>query len=179
MVNFMAKFCANCGTKLDDNQMFCHHCGKPVEPQTMENHASQPNGNPAKQSNPQSLAKKAVTQSGAANQDIWETIRRDYLRPEGRLNRKAYIIRQCIVSVASMIPYMLLEMELEILAGVFFLLLGIAGLMLNIKRCHDLDKTGWFVLLLAVPLLNAVVLLYLLFARGTYGDNAYGPDPLQ
>lgn len=81
--------------------------------------------------------------------------------------------------MANIIPYILLEMEFDILAGLFFLLTGISSIMLNIKRSHDLDKTGWFVLLLAVPLLNAAVLLYLFFARGTYGDNAYGPDPLQ
>lgn len=173
----MAKFCTNCGTKLDENEKFCHHCGKPVG--TTNAPASTPMGPSPKPSTPPPFVQTEVLQTSPVKRDIWEIIRRDFLSPEGRLNRKPYFIRQCILSVANIIPYILLEMEFDILAGLFFLLTGISSIMLNIKRSHDLDKTGWFVLLLAVPLLNAAVLLYLFFARGTYGDNAYGPDPLQ
>lgn len=37
----MAKFCANCGAKLDENEKFCHQCGKPVESQGAEPAATQ------------------------------------------------------------------------------------------------------------------------------------------
>lgn len=39
-----------------------------------------------------------------------------------------------------------------------------------IKRAHDVNKSGWFIL---VPVYN----LYLLFAKGTDDDNNYGVKP--
>lgn len=40
----------------------------------------------------------------------------------------------------------------------------------NVKRCHDLNNSGWFML---IPLYG----LWMLFAEGTDGDNDYGSDP--
>ena len=58
-------------------------------------------------------------------------------------------------------------------------------IMLNIRRFHDLDRTGWFVLLFKVvgfipfigPLAN-VANLFWFALPGTMGPNQYGPDPL-
>jgi hypothetical protein len=41
-----------------------------------------------------------------------------------------------------------------------------------IRRIHDTNKSAWFFLL---PVYN----IFLLFVRGTKGDNSYGVDPLQ
>ena len=48
-----------------------------------------------------------------------------------------------------------------------------------VKRCHDRDKTGWFIFIMLVPLIGPIWLLVELgFLRGTTGPNRYGPDPL-
>lgn len=47
------------------------------------------------------------------------------------------------------------------------------------KRCHDRNKSGWWMLLLMIPLFG--FLWYLIECgclKGTDGDNRYGPDPL-
>lgn len=49
--------------------------------------------------------------------------------------------------------------------------------ILNIQRCHDLNKSGWFSLLLIIPAVNIFGALYLLFAPGTSGANEYGNRP--
>ncbi len=46
-----------------------------------------------------------------------------------------------------------------------------------VRRCHDMGKSGWFVLLSFVPIANIVVGLMLLFASGDPGENEYGPNP--
>ena len=54
-----------------------------------------------------------------------------------------------------------------------------AGLCLGIKRYHDLDKPGAWLLLLLVPVIGG--LIYFIQAgclRGTVGANRYGSDPL-
>ncbi|MBQ8418643.1 MAG: DUF805 domain-containing protein, partial [Phascolarctobacterium sp.] len=48
-----------------------------------------------------------------------------------------------------------------------------------VRRCHDLDRSGYWGLLVLIPVVNFFFLLYLLFAKGTEGWNQYGPDPLE
>lgn len=48
---------------------------------------------------------------------------------------------------------------------------------IGIKRLHDLDQTGWFLLVTVIPVVNLIFCLWLLFWPGTKGDNQYGPDP--
>lgn len=61
--------------------------------------------------------------------------------------------------------------------GIAFLFIG--GISLNMRRIHDLGMAEYWITLLSLPLVNLFFSLYLLFAKGTDGDNQYGPDPLQ
>ena len=62
---------------------------------------------------------------------------------------------------------------------ILLLLLTVIGLLLAIKRCHDRDRSGWFVLVALIPVIGGVWLLVELgFLRGTVGPNRYGPDPV-
>lgn len=45
------------------------------------------------------------------------------------------------------------------------------------RRLHDIGKSGWWLLLLIVPLANILLLLYMYFTRGDEGVNAYGLPP--
>lgn len=47
-----------------------------------------------------------------------------------------------------------------------------------IRRLHDRNKSGWFILLLLIPIVQFLMLLYLLFARGCNRANRFGhPRP--
>jgi uncharacterized membrane protein YhaH (DUF805 family) len=51
--------------------------------------------------------------------------------------------------------------------------------MFGVKRCHDRDRPGWYLLIWFVPLIGQIWLsIELAFFRGTSGPNRYGPDPL-
>ena len=51
-------------------------------------------------------------------------------------------------------------------------------LLANIaKRCHDLGKSGFFGLLLIIPLVNIAIGIYLAFSQGDLNDNEYDPSP--
>lgn len=52
------------------------------------------------------------------------------------------------------------------------------NLVVGIKRCHDRGRSGWFLLIGLVPLLNIWLLVELGFLRGTIGMNRFGADPL-
>ncbi len=62
---------------------------------------------------------------------------------------------------------------------VLTLVLGLAGLLISVKRCHDRGRSGWFLLASLIPLAGPIwVLVELGFLRGTVGPNRFGPDPL-
>ncbi|TXR53892.1 DUF805 domain-containing protein [Reinekea thalattae] len=48
----------------------------------------------------------------------------------------------------------------------------------TIKRCHDLNKSGWFCLLCFVPVIGVLPSLYLLFVKGDDSANNYGESSL-
>ncbi|MBE9516049.1 MAG: DUF805 domain-containing protein [Proteobacteria bacterium] len=65
-----------------------------------------------------------------------------------------------------------------ITSGIFSLLALYPSIVISIKRCHDRDRTGWFVLVAFIPLVNLWYLIEIMFLKGTTGSNKYGSDPL-
>lgn len=51
------------------------------------------------------------------------------------------------------------------------------SIVIYVKRAHDRGRSGWFVLLLFVPVLNIWALVEFLFLPGTAGANTYGSQP--
>jgi uncharacterized membrane protein YhaH (DUF805 family) len=58
------------------------------------------------------------------------------------------------------------------------LVLFLPTLALSIRRLHDLDRSGWWFLLIFIPLIGGIWLLVWFCMRGTRGTNRFGPDPL-
>ena len=53
------------------------------------------------------------------------------------------------------------------------------SLAIYAKRWHDRDKSGWWSLIMLVPLIGALwMIIELGFLRGTEGPNRFGPDPI-
>ena len=110
-----------------------------------------------------------------------------FMRCDNRLNRKRYIMRLLALWVVGLASVMILGtlfntykikafVYLEFILVVVFL---IAAVPLKIRRLHDLDRSGWWVLPVFVPVVHFLFILYLLFWKGTEGPNKYGPDPLE
>ena len=53
----------------------------------------------------------------------------------------------------------------------------IPQIAITIRRLHDTDRSGWFYLLILVPIANLYV-VYLTLVKGTTGNNRFGADPL-
>ncbi|MBW8840974.1 MAG: DUF805 domain-containing protein [Sphingomonadales bacterium] len=58
-----------------------------------------------------------------------------------------------------------------IIIWVFYLAVLVPSIAVGVRRMHDQDKSGWFIL---IPIANLV--FYCL--PGTPGPNRFGPDPL-
>ena len=124
-----------------------------------------------------------------------DNIREMFFSWEGRLNRKAYILRCLTLGLIMTAIYILLMVitfttaaaqmgnDLPMMGAfgatyILYLPFIISGYLLAIRRLHDLNMSGFFCLLNFVPLVNIGLGLYLFFKKGTEGDNDYGSDPL-
>lgn len=64
-----------------------------------------------------------------------------------------------------------------ILLILFCLAVFVPSIAVQVRRFHDQDKSGWFVLLNFIPYLGGLVVLVFMCLEGTRGPNRYGPDP--
>lgn len=65
----------------------------------------------------------------------------------------------------------------KILKG-FSSIMSILFIPFSIRRLHDLNKSGWFLLISLIPIINFFFGIYAGFFKGTEGPNDYGEDPL-
>jgi uncharacterized membrane protein YhaH (DUF805 family) len=52
------------------------------------------------------------------------------------------------------------------------------SLAVAVRRLHDVDRSGWWILLFLIPIIGAIVLIVWFCTQGTDGENRFGPDPL-
>jgi uncharacterized membrane protein YhaH (DUF805 family) len=55
--------------------------------------------------------------------------------------------------------------------------LFLPGLAVAVRRLHDTNRSGWWVLI-AFTIIGVIPLIIWFATRGTIGDNQHGPDPL-
>ena len=126
----------------------------------------------------------------------------------GRINRQPFWIGFIVLWIVQMIAYFILMMlfgasmpamdpnlpadqaeaaAVNAMSGMMIMIpIFILGLLflwpslaLYTKRWHDRNKSGWWTLIMLVPVIGPLwMLIELGFLRGTDGANNYGPDPL-
>ena len=63
------------------------------------------------------------------------------------------------------------------LTMLFMLAILVPNLAVGARRLHDLDKSGWWLLIGLIPFFGGLYLLFLFAQPGTSGPNSYGADP--
>ena len=97
-----------------------------------------------------------------------------FLLWRGRASRKTYWLCGILPAIPMSVIGSRFDLPLWLTLSVLLAAIYI-GLMLSIKRSHDLGYTGFFSLVLLVPLLNLWPLVVFGFFQGTEGENKYGP----
>ena len=64
-----------------------------------------------------------------------------------------------------------------VIMSVFALAMLVPSIAAGIRRLHDTDRSGWWLLIGLVPLIGAIVLIVFFVTQGTQGPNKYGDDP--
>ena len=63
--------------------------------------------------------------------------------------------------------------------SIFLLAILLPSIAVAVRRLHDTDRSGWFYLLIFVPIIGPVVLIVFFIQQGTNGRNRFGDDPLR
>ncbi len=106
------------------------------------------------------------------------------LDPRGRISRRGFWIWGVAVPIGlGIVLHALLgiaRVKAETAENVVNLVLLWPALAVSIKRWHDRDESGWWVLVALVPVIGWLYMLFVNgFLRGTDGPNRYGPPPLR
>jgi len=62
-------------------------------------------------------------------------------------------------------------------AAIFPILLVLPTATMIVRRLHDLEKSGWWFLIVLIPLVGILYLIYLFIQEGDLNENIYGPVP--
>lgn len=61
--------------------------------------------------------------------------------------------------------------------AIFVLAVIIPHIAVGIRRLHDTDHSGWWLLIALIPIIGPIVLLVFLCTQGDQGPNRFGDDP--
>lgn len=89
----------------------------------------------------------------------------------------AYIVLSILTGVFAAISTTLGNL-FALVAGIVVFVLSIAMLLQGIRRLHDRDMSGWWMLLILVPIIGGLVVLVLTILPGTPGTNRFGINPV-
>ncbi len=107
---------------------------------------------------------------------------RKYAVFEGRASRSEYwwftlvnVIISLLLTIAN--GSLSAEGSMNILAGIYGLLVFIPSLAVTVRRLHDIGKSGWWILIGIIPLIGTIVLLVFAVMESNPESNEYGPKP--
>ena len=102
-----------------------------------------------------------------------------YVKFDGRASRPAFwwwaLFAFLVGLVANIID---LAIGSSILSALVGLALFLPGLSVSIRRLHDTNRTGWWVLISLIPLIGLIVLIVFWVQESDAGANHFGPPPV-
>lgn len=173
--------CSNCGTPLEPNTLFCSNCGTPVGTDTTTPEA----------------VKTSPTQRTNSVYD-WDpfelneldtltfVLTKKYIEFQGRASRSEFfrynlMISLCLTIISIIMGIIKLitndimtAIVLYILLGIIDLALILPGLAIAVRRLHDTNKSGWYLLINLIPIVGPIWFLILILTKGDVYTNNYG-----
>lgn len=166
-------FCPECGADLEENANFCRHCGYDLAKE--------------KQETKKLMENVRDIDEGGSTRIIGEFIElvKSTTKWSGRFDRRQYvivfvgmflicpIIIGVLLGIASVViepvmiePWGFMDLLFSVGAMVWVVVATIVYFGAGVRRFHDLDLSGWYCLLLLIPLIWFFTFLYLVFKPG-------------
>ena len=114
-----------------------------------------------------------------------QVIRYKYANFSGRARRKEYwmfVLVQVIIFILVMIYASLVDdffgtPIVGSILSLYILATLVPWLALNVRRLHDIGKSGDYIFVNLIPIIGRIWYIVLVATEGEYGVNYYGPDP--
>jgi uncharacterized membrane protein YhaH (DUF805 family) len=103
----------------------------------------------------------------------------NYVNFKGRAPRSEFWYWQLFLLVGGVVAELFdygTGFRISAFSTLFWLATVIPDIAVYVRRLHDTDRSGWWLLLFFVPLIGAIVLIVWFCTRGTEGYNRFGPD---
>ncbi|MFH9075407.1 DUF805 domain-containing protein [Streptomyces alboflavus] len=95
----------------------------------------------------------------------------------GRARRAEYWMFTLISLIVSLVIFGIdMALGIWVLEAVYSLAVLIPGIAVSVRRLHDTDRSGWWLLLFLIPLIGMIILIVWL-AQDSKPANRYGPSP--
>jgi len=161
-------FCKKCGNILPDNARFCNACGAPVE---------QPQDSGYQQTYTTYQTQRSYTTPAQPKPAVGfgEAVKlffTHYVDFHGRARRSEYwwaVAFNILVST-------LITLIVPDLTYLWSLVVLVPSISVCVRRLHDVGKSGWWYLFLALPLVGSIILL-IQFCKDSTEPNQWGPNP--
>lgn len=104
----------------------------------------------------------------------------NYVVFEGRSRRSAYwfwVLFTGLISMAISVLFSFDANTSSVVSGLWSLVTLLPSLAVGIRRLHDTNRSGWFLLLALIPLVGAIILIVFFAQDGTTGENRFGANP--
>ena len=114
-----------------------------------------------------------------------DALTKNYATFDGRARRKEYwlfVLFYCVASVALVIVDGIIgtlneAVGIGLFSGLFLLATLMPALAVTVRRLHDTNRRGWWVLINVIPIVGALVLLFFNLQDSQPGGNRFGPNP--
>jgi uncharacterized membrane protein YhaH (DUF805 family) len=167
----MQSNCVKCGNTLSDGAAFCSGCGVSIS----ETNESAPQVKPSSPSAVEAPPLSKVPSDSdlsqlpprrASSKNIWSIL----LDGSGKSSRGLYALVLLPILAIKWILYALSLAQESVILDLIFILYWIpatyVGFVAIIRRFHDMGKSGWWCLVIFVPLVNAGTLIALMCISG-------------
>ncbi len=157
-INEWKKFCQKCGAELKEDSNFCSSCGFSLQNATVQEEKT-------------GLIKH-----------FWGLVKLSFVW-SGRFSRREFAtlyLGGALISFFIVVIIIEFNIWLEsvVLLGIEIIIMLIWAIMAYnaaIRRFHDMNKSGWHVLLLFIPLINLYFIICLFFEKGKeIGETRWG-----
>lgn len=98
----------------------------------------------------------------------------------GRTSRSGFwwwVLFAVLVNVAANLTWRASDSTLPLV--IVWLGLLVPNISVSVRRLHDSNRTGWWILIWLIPVIGWIALLVMYLDRGDEGANRYGPPPTE